>query len=147
MIEQTEGTQWVERFVPIPIAKDPISGGNPLEVREDPEGVAIIYGQWARTPENFTAVWIKGDSMEPTIADGSLVGIDHSQKDIRELNGKIAALRKDGKATIKRVRIVSRDPVLGLPENPARMDEALVLRGEAIDTAVIGKVAWWWGKQ
>lgn len=147
MIERAEGPQYIERFVPIPIAAGKISGGSPRAVREEPDGVALIYEHWAHNRENFTAVWLKGQSMEPTISDGSLIGIDHSQKDIQALDGKIVALRKDGEATIKRIRIVSHSLVLGLPDNPAFMKEAVVLKGEQIDTAIIGKVAWWWGKQ
>lgn len=147
MIEQTEGPQYIERFVPIPIAAGKISGGSPCEVREAPEGVALIYEPWARNREDFTAVWIKGQSMEPTISDGSLVGIDHSKKEIFELDGKIVAIRKDNEATIKRLRIVSKKLVLGLPDNPDFMKEAVSFTGEQINTAIIGKVAWWWGRQ
>lgn len=146
MIEATEGQNWPERFVPIPIAKDPISGGNPIEVREDPEGVAIIYRDWVRNPENFVAVWMRGISMEKTIPDGSLVGIDHAQKNIHELDGKMVAIRKNRDSTIKRLKIISKDLVLGLPDNPDSKD-IMILAGEEIDTAIIGKVAWWWGRQ
>lgn len=147
MIERTEGPQYIEKFVPIPIALGKISGGPPRVVREDPDGVAIIYQDWARNRENFTAIWMVGESMEKTIPDGSLVGIDHSQKDIKELDGKIVAIRKNGEATIKRLRIVSKSLVLGLPDNPQFMKETIVLKGEQIDTSIVGKVAWWWGRQ
>ncbi len=147
MIEQTEGDQYIERFVPIPIAKDKISGGTPRIVREEPDGVAIIYEQWARNREDFTAVWIKGQSMEPTIPDGSLIGIDHSKKQISELDGKVVAIRKNNEATIKRLRVVSKKLVLGLPDNPDYMKEAVSFTEDQINNAIIGKVVWWWGKQ
>jgi phage repressor protein C with HTH and peptisase S24 domain len=85
--------------------------------------------------------------MEPTITGGSLVRIDHSKREISLLNGKTVAIRKDSEATIKRLRIVSKGLILGLPDNPQFMKEAIVLKGEQIDTAIIGKVVWWWGKQ
>jgi len=78
---------------------------------------------------------------------GGLVGIDHSKKDPKTLNGKVVALRKDGEATIKRLRIVSEDLMLGMPDNPDFMHETVVLRGEEINNAIIGKVVWWWGLQ
>lgn len=85
--------------------------------------------------------------MEKTIPDGSLVGIDHSKRDINELNGKIVALKSGGEATIKRLKIVSKALVFGLPDNLDHMDELVTLKNEEINEAVIGKVAWWWGKQ
>jgi SOS-response transcriptional repressor LexA len=78
---------------------------------------------------------------------GGLVGIDHSKKEPKTLNGKVVALRKDGEATIKRLRIVSEDLMLGMPDNPDFMHETVVLRGEEINNAIIGKVVWWWGLQ
>ena len=91
--------------------------------------------------------------MRPTIPDGSLVGIDHSQRDPRALDGKVVAIRKNGEATIKRLRVVGRkDPrsktiVLGAPDNPDFADETIAFTGEEINDAIIGKVAWCWWKQ
>ena len=85
--------------------------------------------------------------MKPTIPNSSLVGIDHSKRDPKALNGKIVAIRKNGEATIRRLRIVSKDLVLGIPDNPDYINEAVVLRGEEIDSGIIGKVVWWWGLQ
>ena len=56
MIQRTEGSQFIEKFVPVPIATGKISGGSPCVVREDPDGVALIYERWARNREDFTAV-------------------------------------------------------------------------------------------
>lgn len=133
----------IEKLVPIPIARSEISAGSPREVEENPDGVAVIYKHWARNNKDFTAVRVKGDSMKPTIPNGSLVGIDHSKRDPKALNGKIVALRKNGEATIKRPRIVSKDLVLGMPDNPDYISEAVVLRGDEIDNGIIGKVVWW----
>jgi len=147
LIEATEGPVFVEKFVCIPIAKSEISAGTPREVEENADGMAIIYREWAKNYKDFTAVRVKGESMKPTIPNGSLVGIDHSKKDPKTLNGKVVALRKDGEATIKRLRIVSEDLMLGMPDNPDFMHETVVLRGEEINNAIIGKVVWWWGLQ
>lgn len=147
MIGETEGIHWIENFVPIPIAKGETSGGPLREIREDPDGVAIIYKHWANNNEDFMAVWIDGNSMEPTIPHGSLVGIDRSKSDIRLLDNKIVAIRKDESSTIKRLKVVSNELVYGLPDNRDRFEDLVILRGEEIDTAIIGKVAWWWGKQ
>ncbi len=78
--------------------------------------------------------------MKPTILNGSLVGIDHSKTDPNALYGKIVAISKDGGNTVKRLRIVSEDLALGMPDNPNYLNKAIVLRGEEIGNAIIGKV-------
>jgi len=146
IIEELEG-KIEERYVPIPIAKDPISAGSPVEVRADPDGVAIIYRHWAKNPENFTVVKVKGDSMKPTILNESLVGIDHSKKDLRELIGKIVALKDktdQNKATIKRLKFKKPNIFVGLPDNSEEFDKTVILIGEEADEAIIGQVVWSW---
>jgi len=80
------------------------------------------------------------------IKEASSVSITQ-KKDPKTLNGKVVALRKEGEATIKRLRIVSEDLMLGMPDNPDFMHETVVLRGEEINNAIMGKVVWWWGLQ
>ena len=82
--------------------------------------------------------------MEPTILDGSLVGIDHSRRDPAMLQGKIAALREGDGVTLKRVKLKPPDILLGVPDNPNRMDSLVVLKGEEADGAIIGQVVWGW---
>jgi SOS-response transcriptional repressor LexA len=144
---QTEGSNFTENYVAIPIAKGRISAGTPREVEEDPDGIAIIYKEWAKNKNDFTAIRVKGSSMEPCIQDGSLVGIDHSQRDAKALNGKIVAIRKGNEATIKRLRIIGKDLMIGQPDNPEWTHETVALRGKEMNNAIIGKVVWWWGKQ
>jgi transcriptional regulator with XRE-family HTH domain len=147
IIEDTEGTVFVEKLVPILIAKNEISAATPREVEKDPDGVAVIYKDWAKNYKNFTVIRVKGNSMKPTIESGSLVGIDHSKKNPKELNGKMVAIRKNGEAIITRLRMISKDLTLGIPDNPDSIDETVVLRGDEIGNSVIGKVSWWWGRQ
>ena len=147
LAEAAEGNVFIENFVPIPIARGEISAGTPREVEENPEGLAVIYKDWAKNFREFTAIRVKGDSMKPTIPNGSLVGIDHSKRDIKALNGKVVAIRKNGEATLKRLRVISDDLVLGLPDNPEFMSETVILQGEEINTAIVGKAAWWWELQ
>jgi len=66
---------------------------------------------------------------------------------MKELNGKIVAIRKNGEAIITRLRMISKDLALGIPDNPDSIDETVVLRGDEIWNSVIGKVSWWWGRQ
>lgn len=85
--------------------------------------------------------------MKPTIESGSLVGIDHSNKNPNKLDGKIVAIRKNNEAIIARLRMISKNLALGIPDNPDSIDETVVLRGDEIVDSIIGKVSWWWGQQ
>ncbi len=142
-----EGKNWIENFVPIPIARGEISAGSPREVEENPDGIAIIYKSWAPNHKDFTIVRVKGESMEPLIPDGSLVGIDHSQRDIKLLNNKIVAFRKRNEATIKRLRLIAPNIIIAEPENKDFLKETIVIKGKEINEAIIGKVVWWLSKQ
>jgi phage repressor protein C with HTH and peptisase S24 domain len=57
-----------------------------------------------RQHEKIICLFVKGDSMRPTIQDGSLVAIDIEDR-VETVNGKIyaVALPDDGGVTIKRV--------------------------------------------
>jgi SOS-response transcriptional repressor LexA len=154
MLEATEGEGWEKNYVPIPIAKDPLSGGVPRIVRENPAGVAMIYYSWVKNPDNFTAIWMVGESMEKTIPNGSLVGIDHSQKDMTMLDGKIVALTHEGGATVKKLKLFRNEKdasiiekAYGVPENIDCIKDLVILEGESLNNAIIGKVAWWWARQ
>jgi transcriptional regulator with XRE-family HTH domain len=147
IIENVEGTSFVEEMAPILIAKSASSADAPREVEKDPDGVAIIYKDWAKNHKDFTAIRVKGNSMKPTIESGSLVGIDHSKKNPGELNGKMVAIRKNDEAIITRLRMISKDLALGIPDNPDSIEETVVLRGDEIRNAIIGKVSWWLGRQ
>ena len=48
---------------------------------------------------------------------------------------------------IKRLMVISKDLFLGMSDNPDYKADTLVLKGEEINDAIVGKVAWWWGKQ
>jgi phage repressor protein C with HTH and peptisase S24 domain len=144
MVQRVEGVHFLDRLALIPIARGEAAAGSPRQVEEDPAGVAVVYRDWARTPGNFTALWVEGDSMEPTILDGSLVGIDHSRRDPAMLQGKIAAFREGGGVTLKRVKLKPPDILLGVPDNPNRMDSLVVLKGDEADGAIIGQAVWGW---
>lgn len=52
-------------------------------------------------PKSLSVIYSKGDSMWPTLKDGAVLLIDHSQKDLRD--GDIYALLRDGETLIKRL--------------------------------------------
>src|SRR5690625_4922722 len=131
-----EDLRKVENITPIlsDAVKVPILGeiacGSPIYVAENFEGYVYEYSE--NLPNGNVFVLIsKGDSMEPTISDGSYVLI-REQPDVD--SGDIAAvlINDNTEATLKRIRkqndnviLVSDnpkyEPVLITPENQARI--------------------------
>ena len=136
-----------ENYVPVPLLRDAVAGGSPREINEeDIEGFAVIYSAWCRHPEDTTVVRVAGDSMRPILEPGSLVAVNHRVRNPKLLDGKIAAFRQGGGATVKICHFVSPGLVIAAPANPESRD-FFIFKGEEADTCVIGKVEWWWGRQ
>ena len=128
-----------EDFQEIPFYPDEIAAGQPLEVRDAPEGIVIVHKDWCKQPEYTVAVRVSstGTSMEPTIPAGAIVTIDTSPKDIETLLGKPVAIYKNGDgATIKRLTKTTKG-WCGVPDNRAPSNEVIMIEeGDRI----IGKV-------
>ena len=54
------------------------------------------------SPSSLSAIFIRGDSMEPTIPDGATILVDSSR--IEPLDGKIYVIRIDDRLWVKRVQ-------------------------------------------
>lgn len=89
--------------------------------------------------ENLSVIEARGDSMEPTIRDGSLVLVNHSIERIE--NDGIYALNIDDDLYIKRVQ---KNPGKGLTimsDNPAYPDQ-VIEKPETINLRIIGLIKW-----
>jgi len=92
------------------------------------------------TPERCSMIWARGDSMQPTIPDGSILIVDHGQTDV--VNGCIYVLNIADELIVKRVRrrldatieIVS-DNAMYYPPEALRADQLQQLR-------VVGRVVY-----
>jgi hypothetical protein len=139
-----------DRFVTVPLLADAIAGGSPRRVNaDDIEDYALIHADWCPHPEHVTCVRVRGDSMSPILTDGSIVAIDHSRRNPKQLDGKMVAFRQGDGASVKWCKVVSKDLVMGLPENKDSLaaDSLLLFQGDDIDDCVIGCVLWWWGRR
>lgn len=141
-----------DHYIPIRLLGGEAAAGAPSEVREDDvEGWVLIYAsrEWMPgDPENYTAVHVRGLSMWPILGDGDIVAIDHSQRDPQRLDKKMVVFRSNGGVTIKWLRYLpEKGVVMGVPENKDELDAVVVLRGEEINTGIVGRVAWWWAKR
>lgn len=102
------------KMVKIPILGT-IACGDPILVAENIEGYIYEISDGLPSGELFSLI-AKGDSMEPTIPNGSKV-IVREQPDVE--NGEIAAVRvnDDSEATLKRIKKQG-DIVMLMPDNP-----------------------------
>jgi len=138
-VEAIEGARWRERFSAVPLMADHAAAGPPSEISDtDVESFAIVYSDWVKGPGPHTAVRIQGQSMEPRIPDGSICGLDHGPRDLKDLLGRIVAARIEDKITIKTLRSAGNRCIL-LPDNPAF--DPIALDDE---DAIIALVTWWW---
>ncbi len=128
-----------EDFEEIPFYGDEIAAGQPLAIREAPEGIVIVHKAWCKNPTKMVAVRVAstGTSMEPTIPAGAIVTIDSSQIDPESLLNQVVAIYKHGDgATLKRLARTDRG-WCGVPDNRDPEHEIITINeGDRI----IGKV-------
>lgn len=93
-------------------------------------------------PENAACAFVRGNSMEPVMPDGTCVGVNTADKTIRD--GEIYAIDHDG---MLRVKFLHRRPGGGIKivsqnslEHPA---EEVTSEEMAASIRVIGRVFWW----
>lgn len=122
-------------------AGDGVFAGN-----EDPPELLPFSSNWLRqmglTASSTMAVNIRGDSMEPTLADGDTVLIDRSRTSI--VNGKVYAFNDvDGTSKVKRLQVTPEEFIIIRSDNPEY--QALIRTGydmEQVASGVIGQVVW-----
>ncbi|MBF0121566.1 MAG: helix-turn-helix domain-containing protein [Desulfobacterales bacterium] len=140
-----------DNYIPIKLLKDSVAAGSPLEVNDyDTDGFCLIYSdkRWLPSnPEDYTCIRVTGRSMYPILDTGDIVAIDHSQKNPYRLERKMVAFKKNGGVTIKWLKVLEDETVVGVPENKDEIDSVIVLKGEEINRGIIGKIAWWWAKR
>lgn len=93
-------------------------------------------------PENAACAFVRGNSMEPVMPDGTCVGVNTADKTIRD--GEIYAIDHDG---MLRVKYLHRRPGGGIKivsqnsnEHPV---EEVTAEEMAASVRVIGRVFWW----
>lgn len=144
-----------DRFIPIRVLEDAVAMGPGRKVSAGKTaGYALIHEvalpkvarKQKRSDEQIVCLWARGESMEPTIQDGSLVAVDLRKKTVRP--GKIYLVHEgDDAVTIKRVQWSRGGHLVVTADNPATEGYPLVLAGEEADNAICGKIVWWWSKQ
>lgn len=110
-------TNTAHRAVLVPVIGT-IACGTPILAKQNISGYRYAnYDGSSEKVESLFYLKCKGDSMEPTIYDGSLVLIN-AETEVE--NGEIAAvlLNNDEEATLKRVKYIDERTILLMPDNP-----------------------------
>ena len=107
------------------------AGGGAINFDENYE---IIYIDKKIIDKDLDAINVIGDSMEPTIKDGSIIFIDRENKNI--INGGIFVVNTLGGVFVKRVRINSNGDIELISDN--KIYEKEILKKDEIK--IIGKV-------
>ncbi len=113
-------------------------GGGSTETGDRALTYLSFRTDWIRAkgnPEYMTVIRAFGDSMEPTIPDGSVVLIDEGRRQF--VKNKVYYLRHNGQMYIK--RLVERD---GRPAIASDNAPGLVLISDADDFEIIGRCIW-----
>ncbi|ADK83486.1 putative phage repressor [Desulfarculus baarsii DSM 2075] len=104
---------------------------------------------WVYKPElgqrrNCVALRVWGDSMEPTIPDGSIVIVDLDQREPDGRGEHVWALRtEDGDTIIKRLRQTPQGVWVIISDNSMSYGPSIVWTGD-FHRLVIGRVIWMW---
>ena len=113
-------------------------GGGSTETGDRTLTYLSFRTEWIRSkgnPEYMTVIRAFGDSMDPTITDGSVVLIDEGRRQF--VKNKIYYLRYNGQMYIK--RLVERDGHLAIASDN---DPNVLLVSDADDFAIIGRCIW-----
>lgn len=95
-------------FVRLPFYHDVLASAGPgaLAPSEETDSIIAFTSRFLRdlgaTPERCSVIRAKGDSMAPTIPDGALLVVDHSQAEVS--NGCLAVINVGDDLMVKRVR-------------------------------------------
>jgi len=113
--------------------------GGPMELFEhEPIQTIDIPQHWIK-PE-LQAVLIRGRSMEPSIIDGAVVGVDTQDKKV--ISGELYAVWLDYEGAVVKRLFIEQNIVRVSSDNPAFKEMQIKNDEINTDTFVLGKVCW-----
>jgi SOS-response transcriptional repressor LexA len=144
-LESLRRLEGEDRYYAVPYLRDPAAAGAGLIMEEQVEGYCVIHQRVAPHPERIRCVRISGDSMAPTLTDGSIVAIDTIPIPLRNLEGRIVCSRTpDGTVVIKRLRVRNHFALLFSDNEDQQTFPPIVLDLRELEDPVIGQVIWAW---
>jgi SOS-response transcriptional repressor LexA len=134
-----------DQYYAVPYLRDPAAAGAGLIMEDQVEGYCIIHKRVAPHPETLRCVRIDGESMAPTLTDGSIVAVDITPLPLRAMEGKIVCSRTgEGTVVIKRLRLRGHYALLFSDNPDERAYPPIVVDLRELDEPVIGQVIWAW---
>lgn len=119
------------------------AGAGQLVERELEIGRLAFRRDWIRqkglSPKDLAIIRVAGDSMSPTIRDGSLVLVDTRQETVGE--DGIYVLQRDGHLIAKRLQKDFTGGLFIRSDNPAYQTQQLSV-AESQNLYIVGKVVW-----
>jgi phage repressor protein C with HTH and peptisase S24 domain len=134
----------LEEFAMIRLHKVQLAAGAGRQSWDDGPTTAIALPKpWLRqrgiSPSAASLVWVKGDSMEPTLKSGAMVMINHNRRDPGAR--RIYAFRQGDDLRVKRLEWLTPEQLLISSDNPAHKAE-LLTQPDMDDLEIIGEVVW-----
>jgi len=134
-----------DQYYVVPYMRDAAAAGAGLVMEEQVEGYCIIHRRVAPRPECIRCVRISGESMAPTLTDGSIVAVDIAPVPMRSLEGKVVCSRTtEGAVVIKRLRLRNHFALLFSDNEDQRAFPPIVLDLRELEEPIIGQVIWAW---
>jgi len=111
------------------------------------DGHVLAYRQWLPNPQQTIGIQLTDDAMHPILPAGSIVAVDRTVTDPRQLHGKIVAARPDGVPMIRWLDVSGRHLILR-PNN--QLGKAYPLIPVEFDDQttepIVGQVVWSWSR-
>lgn len=134
-----------DQYYAVPYLRDAAAAGAGLVMEEQVEGYCIIHRRVAPRPETIRCVRISGDSMAPTLTDGSIVAVDITPIPMRALENRIVCSRTgEGTVVIKRLRIRRPYALLFSDNEDQERHPPLIVDLREVEDPIIGQVIWAW---
>lgn len=136
-------TSICDDFIPIArYAVDAAAGDGALVDSEDQTGFYAFNRSWLErrklSPDQLAVISVRGDSMEPRLADGDLILVDQAQNQI--VDGVTYVVRLGNDLLVKYVQRISPDAVSLLSENRRYPPREITLATMGDQAAIIGRV-------
>ena len=149
--DEFRGVEAQDDFIPIRIIETVSLGQGRVVSNEETKGYALIYRHalnrkaWSqpRKSEKIICVWAVGDSMSPTIQNGSLAAIDiEDRSEIRNQKIYVVDVPEEG-VVIKRVHRTG-DHLILFADNPHTPDYPKCVMLDEELSPIRGRVVWTW---
>lgn len=134
-IEKVTGTD----LISIPVFESAGAGQDIDFFSVEPFKVISVLPRYA-VPD-VRAIEVRGDSMEPTIKSGAIVGVVPLDGDLAEGQPYLVRRPPFG-LVVKRVFLSPDNALILKSDNPAHHDQTIPLEG--YDQVIVGKVVWVW---